>query len=204
MTRKTYTNETAVEEFLASAYASSGVVPGVSIMRERLGGGSFTTLQKIRTSWIAKNLQQHPAPVGITAVINEENTAQLIRLASNIFNQSLSQILAEENKKTQAVVEQAENDRNEAFMRLQEKEEEIKVLEQRIKDKEQALSDLNSELIKRAEQAAEERGLLKEKINNLEKQNIALESAVKLSQLKTGRKATGQTNTNEDKEVKEK
>lgn len=204
MTRKTYTNETAVEEFLASAYASSGVVPGVSIMRERLGGGSFTTLQKIRTSWIAKNLPQHPAPVGISAVINEENTAQLIRLASNIFNQSLSQILAEENKKTQAVVEQAENDRNEAFMRLQEKEEEIKVLEQRIKDKEQALSDLNSELVKRAEQSAEERGLLKEKINNLEKQNIALESAVKLAQLKTGRKATGQTNTNEDKEVKEK
>lgn len=204
MTRKTYTNETAVEEFLASAYASSGVVPGVSIMRERLGGGSFTTLQKIRTSWIAKNLPQHPAPVGISAVINEENTAQLIRLASNIFNQSLSQILTEENKKTQAVVEQAENDRNEAFMRLQEKEEEIKVLEQRIKDKEQALSDLNSELVKRAEQAAEERGLLKEKINNLEKQNIALESAVKLAQLKTGRKATGQTNTNEDKEVKEK
>lgn len=204
MTRKTYTNETAVEEFLASAYASSGVVPGVSIMRERLGGGSFTTLQKIRTSWIAKNLPQHPAPVGISAVINEENTAQLIRLASNIFNQSLSQILAEENKKTQAVVEQAENDRNEAFMRLQEKEEEIKLLEQRIKDKEQALSDLNSELVKRAEQAAEERGLLKEKINNLEKQNIALESAVKLAQLKTGRKATGQTKTNEDKEVKEK
>lgn len=181
MARKNFTEESSVNEYIASQYADDGVVPSVAAIREHFGGGSFSTYQRIREAWIKTELKNYPEAQTVTAVINEESMKQLLSVATSIFNRSIGQIISQENDKMEKVVSEAETDRTEVMMKLQEKEDEIKKLEAKLIEKDLALKQLNEELVKRAEQAAEERGVLKEKITSLEKQNIALQSELRIT-----------------------
>lgn len=179
MSRKSYVDEEIIKDYLTSAFNSSGVVPGVTTIRENFGGGSYSTYQTIRNEWIKENTSQYPVPIAIDAVLNEETMKQLLKAASNIFAKSIATVLDKENQKNKEILTQAEQDRTDVLMKLRETEEQVKALEDALKLKEQALQEINQEMLKRAELAAEERGALKEKITSLEKQNIALQSEIK-------------------------
>ncbi len=183
MARKNFTDETSVNEFIAAEYAGEGVVPSVAVIREHFGGGSFSTYQRIREAWIKTQLKNYPEVLTVKAVINEDSMKQLLNVATSIFNRSIGQIISQENDKMARVVSEAETDTTEVIMKLQEKEDEIKKLEAKLIEKDLDIKQLNEELGKRAEQAAEERGVLKEKITSLEKQNIALQSELRITKL---------------------
>lgn len=179
MSRKCFIDEKTIQDYLASVFNSTGVVPGITAIRENFGGGSFTTYQKIRNEWIEKNIAQYPVPIALNAVLNEETMKQIVNAASAIFAKSIVDVLAKENERNKQILVQAEQDRTEVLMKLRESEEQIKTLENALQSKELALQEFNQEMLKRAEQAAEERGALKEKITALEMQNIALQSEIR-------------------------
>ena len=132
-------NSVSVERIheVANKLHESGVKPTLAAVRERLGGGSFTTISEAMKTWRAQVQEEHELALVQVPAALDERMEQLKRAAWEVAQQEAENRLKSERE---ALAVQ----RQELDAQLAEAHQVVEVLEREASVREQTISELNS------------------------------------------------------------